>query len=231
MRKDLESIIVRTTSVIGAEAQLADFEARLSAPDRERAGRFRLREDRARFVLGRTVLAKILRAELGGEPAMLELALTDKGRPYLPGEPRLHFSITHAGDWVAVALAIGARVGIDIESPDRRLDPGPLAERIFHAADLARFRALPDAVQPRAFFRAWTGKEAVLKAKGLGLPGGLREISVPLEDKRTIVRDEAGAIDWQLAPLDLPPNYLGAVAWDDPRKTLNVAGLAVDQLD
>ena len=115
---------------------------------------------------------------------------------------------------------MGAQVGIDIEWLDRRVDLGPLAERIFNAADLAHFRALPEAAKPRAFFRAWTGKEAVLKAKGLGLFGGVQEISVPLDDQPATLRD--GETSWQVEPVVMPDGYLGSVAHNEARKPLRV---------
>jgi 4'-phosphopantetheinyl transferase len=103
-----------------------------------------------------------------------------------------------------------------VESLDRRLDLAPLAARILHPADLARFRALPGSDQARAFFRAWTGKEAVLKAKGLGLFGGVQEIGVPLEDRPATVPDPdgPGRPAWHLVPLLMPEGYVGAVACD-----------------
>lgn len=196
------------------------LERRLSTADRDRAARFRQPADLARFMAGRALLAQMLREELAFDPPTLEFALTKNGRPYLPGQPAFHFSITHAGDWVGVALGENAQVGIDIESVDRRVDLEPLAERIFNAEDLARFRALHSANRIPAFFRAWTGKEAVLKAKGIGLFGGVREIAVPLDDKPGSFRE--GETTWRIEPLEMPAGYIGTVAWDKAQKPLGV---------
>ncbi len=89
---------------------------------------------------------------------------------------------------VAVALTTTVPVGIDVEALDRKVDLLPLAERILSPQDLARFLKIPAAQQPRAFFRAWTGKEAVLKAKGVGLFGGVQEISVPFGEEAETMR-------------------------------------------
>jgi 4'-phosphopantetheinyl transferase len=208
-------VVVGLAPIVGAGPLLPRLEAGLSSSDRDRADRFRQPADRARFVVARALLALLLREELDYRPAVLELALTDKGRPHLADFPAVHFSISHAGDWVAVALAAGARVGVDVESLDRRLDLDPLAERIFDPADLARFRALPDSDRTRAFFRAWTGKEAVLKAKGLGLFGGVQEICVPLEDSPATVPDpDPASPAWHLTPLKVPGGHVGAAACD-----------------
>jgi phosphopantetheinyl transferase len=140
----------------------------------------------------------------------------DLARFILADDTALAFSISHAGTLVAVALALDARVGLDVESLDRRLQLDPLAERIFNPTDLARFRTLPPASRHAAFFRAWTGKEAILKAQGIGLFGGVQEISVPMEEKSnstTVPGPDKST--WHLVPLTLPAGYLGAVACDD----------------
>jgi 4'-phosphopantetheinyl transferase len=223
-------IVVGLVPIAPAGPFLPQLELRLSAPDRERAARFRQPADRARFVLGRTLLAALLREELDYRPAVLELALTEQGRPYLAAFPAVSFSISHAGEWVAVALAAGARVGVDLESLDRRLHLDPLAERIFHPADLARFRALREADKPRAFFRAWTGKEAVLKAKGLGLFGGVQEIAVPLDDAPAIVPDPDGGAPWHLEPLAVPDGHVGALARDRAQVAITLRTYAAPDL-
>jgi len=200
----------------------------LSNADRERAARFRFREDRARLVVGRRILAALLREELGLTPRPLELALTEKGRPYLADWPDVAFSISHAGDVVAVALTIGAQVGVDVESLDRKVELDPIAERIFSAADLARFRAVPDAEKTRAFFRAWTGKEAVLKARGVGLFGGVEEISISLDGSAETIR--TGGETWHIQPLMVPEGYVGAVACDDPRRLIRARNFTLADL-
>jgi 4'-phosphopantetheinyl transferase len=205
----------------------------LSREDYERAMRFRRLEDRARLVLGRRTLAAMLREHLDYPSGPLEFAFTEHGRPYLAADPDIAFSISHAGDIVGVALTTRARVGLDVESLDRRVELAALAKRIFNAADLARFRMLPAQAQHRAFFHGWTGKEAVLKAKGVGLFGGVENISVPLDGAAATVHDVHDETEtaWRLHALPVPEGYLGAVAWDDARKTVCVRNYTLQELD
>jgi 4'-phosphopantetheinyl transferase len=232
-RQELDSVFVGLICL--AEAQNATFllEARLSASDRVRAARFRRQEDRMRFMLGRALLAAMLREHLDYPAAPFEFAFTEHGRPYLAANPAIAFSISHAGDIVGVALTTTARVGLDVESLDRRVELVPLAERIFSAADLARFKTLPENARHRAFFHAWTGKEAVLKAKSVGLFGGVEEISVPLDGTAATIRDVHDGTEtaWRLDPVSVPDGYLGAVAWDDARKTVRVRTYTSMELD
>ena len=78
-----------------------------------------------------------------------------------------------------------------------------------------------------AFFRAWTGKEAILKAEGVGLFGGVQEISIPLDDEeQAATLDCAGRSIWRLTRLGVPDGYVGAVACDDVTRTVHVRDYA-----
>lgn len=209
-------VVARLVRVNESDRELPRLEAALRETDRERAARFRFPEDRARFVLGRGLLDLLLVHYLGPSHAGLELALTAHGRPFLKDDPTVHFSITHSRNLVAVALSIESLVGIDIERVPPGFKPDELATRIFSDEDLKRFQALPASEAPRAFFRAWTGKEAHLKARGVGLFGGLKEVSIPFSGAELI---EDG--DWRLQPLPVPEGYLGHAAWNDPLKKLD----------
>jgi 4'-phosphopantetheinyl transferase len=228
-RHEPNSILLGITHLAEALSGFERLEKNLSEADRDRAGRFRFREDRARLALGRGILATLLRDELGLADRPLELALTDKGQPYLPNRPHVAFSISHAGDLVAVALTVGARVGVDVESLGRRVELDPIAERIFSAADLARFRAMPEAEKTRAFFRAWTGKEAVLKARGVGLSGGLAEIAIPFGDGAETIRTDGGEV-WRIQPLIIPEGHVGSVACDDPSRAIHARHCTLAEL-
>src|SRR5471030_1857148 len=108
-------MIVWIAQVSRARDSLSFLEPCLDVRDRERAARFRFPEDRARFVLGRGLLRKCLGHYLQLTPEMIELAYSDRGRPVLPHDETVQFSIAHTHDLVAVALTADARVGIDLE--------------------------------------------------------------------------------------------------------------------
>jgi 4'-phosphopantetheinyl transferase len=201
---------------------LAACESLLDAQERERAARFRFPEDRARFVAGRGLLRHGLRRYAPHLPSAIELAYTGLGRPILPGgEQALHFSISHTHDLVALAFTKDARIGIDLEYMKAAVDPLELAERILSADDFHTFQKFSHAERPAVFYRAWTRKEAYLKALGEGIGTGLREVSVSLGPEIvspvTDTRD-AGASRWQLYLLPMPEDYMGALACDDAER-------------
>jgi 4'-phosphopantetheinyl transferase len=157
-------------------------------------------------------------------PETIELATADRGRPILPHDETVQFSISHTHDLVAVALTADARVGIDLECVQPHWDLPELAKRIFSEEDLQTFQALPGSEAPAAFFRAWTRKEAYLKARGEGIAEGLRQISVSLGPEETgsvkDARDESAAQTWRLLALPVPADYMGSLACDNVDKQL-----------
>lgn len=122
-----------------------------------------------------TLLASLLLEARGVEP-LPTIARTERGKPYFPGYPHLHFSVSHSGSLSLCALG-EAPLGADIE----RVRP--------RSAGLPRY-ALSDReyawFQSRGsrwedFYALWTLKEARAKCTGEGIfRVSARELSVPL---------------------------------------------------
>jgi 4'-phosphopantetheinyl transferase len=166
-------------------------------------------------------------------PETIELAYTDRGRPILPHDETVQFSISHTHDLVAIALTAGARVGIDLECVQPHWDLPELAKQIFSEKDLQTFQALAASEAPAAFFRAWTRKEAYLKARGEGIAEGLRQISVSFGPEETgsvkDARDESAARTWRLLTLPVPADYRGSLACDHADKQLECTFVHLDK--
>lgn len=93
------------------------------------------------------------------------------GRPLLrvDGDAALlHVSLSHSGDWLALALS-DAPVGIDIELPQRERDWEALARFVFSPEERQRLRDAEDATRADVFHALWTLKEARGKRSGEGL--------------------------------------------------------------
>jgi 4'-phosphopantetheinyl transferase len=209
---------------------IAALEPLLDPTEHERAGRFRFEDDRARYVIGRVLLRLGVQRYAPEFTAPLQLRYSGLGRPLLPPEAGLDFSISHTRDWVAIAFAQGARIGVDLEYTGTQVDVAELAERIFSDDDLSAFTALPAADRSAAFFRAWTRKEAYLKAIGEGIATGLKDVAAPFDDATVTMlmdrRDLEGSPAWRLHRLDAGPEYAGCVACDDPERTVQVLAAA-----
>jgi len=145
-----------------------------------------------------------LAAMPGGRPSLAEapggrpfLAETPAGETFLDASDRagVQFSLSYAGGLVAVALA-DRPVGIDIEVEHPLWRPERLADRLLGTGsqERARWASIPDADRTRALLRHWTRTEAVLKATGEGIAGGMT---------RAVPRLRAQG--WEVGDLEIPP--------------------------
>lgn len=102
------------------------------------------------------------------------------GKPSLSAHPEWNFSVSHSGLWSVCALA-ETPVGVDVEKirPMRVLE---IAKRYFTEKETTLLSALDEPERTTAFFRLWTAKESVLKAKGTGLSGGLSSVPIGYGD-------------------------------------------------
>jgi len=171
-------------------------DARHLPPDeRERAAGFLRPRPARRWVASRWLLRQVLGRYLQQEPAAVELAVDESGKPRL-GDPgaAIRFNLSHSGEVAVVAVAAGREVGVDVEEVVEGRDLPALAERALPAADAAAVRAATANQRAAVFYRAWACHEARLKCLGAGLSGAVPDVPVAM------------------LPLDLDPAYAAAVA-------------------
>ena len=109
--------------------------------------------------------AKNLIAETLNIPlSEVDFCYSEKGKPYLK-DGEFHFSISHSGEWAAVALAPDP-VGIDIEI----IKPinSRLKRRICNDDDLV-FLSQTEGDENLTLLKIWTAKEAYFKKTGSGI--------------------------------------------------------------
>ena len=200
-------------------AAIDRFVPLLSADERERAERFRLRRDAMRWIAARAVLREILGGCLGADPRALAFTYGEKGKPALAalaGSLDLQFSLAHSAHLALYAVAVGGPVGVDVERLRPLADMDHIAERTFSRQECAALRGLPVPLRPAGFFNCWTRKEAYIKALGFGLSYPLERFSVSLAPG-VPARLEAVEIDpahvdaWTMASLAPRSGFVGAV--------------------
>jgi 4'-phosphopantetheinyl transferase len=194
--------------------------AKTLVPDEHnRADRFYFERDRKHFIAGRGILRSILGRYLNLEPAQLEFSYGSRGKPALAnlgmGET-LSFNLSHSHELALYAIAHTSWVGIDLEHIRPMDKVEQLVKRFFSAREYAVICSLPDDQKQEAFFRAWTCKEAYLKAIGDGLPGldGVEVSLTPGEPTAllSIQGDEEAASRWSVSQLIPAPGYMAALA-------------------
>ena len=164
---------------------LTDLRPLLSRDEAARYEAFKVREAATTFLLARALLRRELSDRLRIEPAAVAFSLRGSGKPDLTrpsaDSPDWRFSVSHTGPHVAIAFALGADVGLDIERVDRLTNPLDIASRYFTAREQRGLRAATTDAVPRAFFAGWTRKEAIVKARGSTMSESLDSVSVDLD--------------------------------------------------
>lgn len=155
--------------------------ALLSEAERARAVRFRLQADHDRFVAGRGAMRWFVGQALGSDPASLMFGEGPHGKPYVVAERRVHFNVSHSGEWVLLALAAQHEVGVDVERVRADLDVMEIAPTVFTPDETASLLALADDARRESFYRLWARKEAVLKAWGTGFSLDPRDVHIGIE--------------------------------------------------
>ena len=153
--------------------------------------RYRFERDRHRDLVARGLLRMQLAQRLAVEPHQLNFAQGEHGKPELINDHRitvpadLHFNLSHAGEWVVLAIA-SHRVGVDIEFTPRNNDVMAIANRYFFGSEIKELHGFPEAEQKLRFFDYWTLKEAYMKARGEGISLGLDNFGFSVADPKNI---------------------------------------------
>ncbi len=181
----------------------------LDEAERRRMAAFRYEADRHRYGVAHAGLRLLLGRECGVPPA--DVTLTNRpcvhcggphGKPEVTGGPQ--WSMSHSGELALYAVAPWP-VGIDVERPERAVDPVSLAAYL-HPRERAEITALPPDAARRAFYRCWTRKEAFLKGTGTGLNDSLARWYVGVDGSAS------GPAGWSLVEVPVPDGYQAAVA-------------------
>jgi 4'-phosphopantetheinyl transferase len=170
----------------------------LTEAEAVRAASYRRAEDRDRFVVANALLRLSAADHLGLPEVAIDRACSTCGEPHgkptIPGS-KLQVSVSHSGDWVAVALTELGPVGVDVEEIKHHADLTSMLRYVFSPAELSLLPTPQD-----HFYQAWTRKESVLKATGQGLRVRMSDLTVLPEAAGYNLRD--------LAPR---PGYAAAV--------------------
>ena len=157
-----------------------------SAARRKRLSAVRNESARVQGILAEVLLRYALLQEYG-LTELPELRAGEKGKPFFPELPDLHWNLSHCRTAVACALD-ASPVGVDVQEYrplfSRKAPPGafPSVFRTLSQAEFVWVTSNPDALPQqnadrptqearfsRSFIRVWTCKEAYGKALGVGL--------------------------------------------------------------
>lgn len=209
---------------------VSDVEARalhalLDADEHARASRLADPLLHRRFVAGRGQLRALLACYVGRPAHSLVFTYNAHGRPALD-DRRIRFNLTHAAGRAVCAVACDFDVGVDLERVRVLPELDALVRQVMSPLERMLFDELPVSERMVAFHRCWTRKEACLKAQGVGIGRGLRDLSVSLaagQAPRLLQLDgaTAAADAWQLRAWE-HGLWVGAVAADTGGQPVDV---------
>lgn len=166
----------------------------LSDAEAGRAARYRSTEARLEFVAGAFIVRAVASCLLGVTmghvvvdrscPACSE----EHGPPRVTAAPWLSVSVTHSSGQVGVAVAAGARVGLDIEQLGAPLQAA-LIRRVCSVPERKQLAAARPATASADFARIWCRKESLLKAYGVGL--SVPPAAVDVSGSRPVMRGDS----------------------------------------
>ena len=196
----------------------------LSDDERSRADRFKREYLRRNFVAGRGNLRALLAQRLGCLAQEIQFSYGDRGKPYIR-DYDIYFNLAHSQDLAIYAICSDREVGIDLEYINPECDFESIARRYFLRSEQQIIEKLQNQnldLARRAFYRAWTLKEAYGKATGQGIANilDLVDVSQLLEisgDKTLQIGDWtikllANELDSELpSELEIDVNYAAAL--------------------
>jgi 4'-phosphopantetheinyl transferase len=201
-------------------ALLERMRALLSPAERAREQGYYFEDDRLRYLVTRALTRTTLSRYAPVDPVAWTFRDNPFGRPEIadpdPGAATLDFNISHTSGLIALAVARGRALGIDIENlAAQRASPG-IVDHFFAPAEIADMAALAPALRHERFFEYWTFKEAYLKARGMGLSLPLNAFSMHFPDQRTVHLETGAELAddpqrWRLWQLRPSPEYLLAL--------------------
>jgi 4'-phosphopantetheinyl transferase len=166
----------------------------LSIDEKRRAARYRSTEARSEFVAG-AFMVRSAAAGILGVP--IEDVVVDRscntckkkhGPPRFTNAPWLSISVTHSFGQVGVAVAVGVRVGLDVERGDAKAEP-VLVRRVCSDLEREQLAVGRPASASVDFVRLWCRKESLLKAYGVGLT--VSPAAVDVSNPRPVLSGEA----------------------------------------
>lgn len=205
-----------------ADCQWQPLMALLSIDEQIKADRYRFEQHRRRYIMGRTTLRKLLGAYLNRAPEMLNFAYNDHGKPSLAHDDSgLHFNVSHSGEIMLAAFVLNSGIGIDVETIQQDTDYLAIGQRWFSKQESNTLRDLAEEKRIGAFFRAWTRKEAYIKARGIGLSYSLNRFSVSMDETSPSLLEHEDCSQeiksWQIYNIEVSSDYSAAVAIEAAR--------------
>lgn len=197
-------------------ALVARYWALLNDAERNRHRCFRFEHLRLNYLLTRALLRTSLSKHVPTvAPEQWRFGERKFGKPYIkhPEGCELQFNLSHAGNWIVLAVRLHKALGIDIEPVPSDHDVVETVSRYFTRPEIDWLLQHDRAGRADAFIRLWVMKEAYVKATGTGLSASLDSFAIDFTAPDGVQVHEGSTLSnppgqyWRTALLRLDRNY------------------------
>lgn len=203
---------------IDAELEAA-LACHLDNDENERASKFQFEKHRRRFIARRGTLRNLLSRYAGCDPKDIRFEQGEHGKPRVVDPESIssiRFSATHSQDLGGVAITRCCDIGLDFEQILPDSDQALIASTQFSPEENDALLQLPESERREAFYAIWTGKEAYLKGKGLGITAPLNSFTVSVNPETPqLIGSDIDPSDpehWSLHRLVIEPGFAACLA-------------------
>lgn len=140
-------------------------------PEQEayRASRYRFEKDYNKYVITRGLLRSLLGQYLNEKPHKITIEYNFNGKPFVNNYEGLNFNLSHTEDFSLIAFTVNQEIGIDVELTRNDINFDGIVEASFTKDEISRIMQISTAKKVELFYKIWTRKEALIKAKGISL--------------------------------------------------------------
>jgi len=191
----------------------------LSEEEKYRINKYKYKSLRYRHTVSKGLLKDFISKYLNIETKEISFVQNKYGKPSLQpelNEMNLQFNVSHSENLGIFAFTKGYELGIDVESIQETPNLNRLVDKCFSDFEKEWFYKSEPSLQKELFYKVWTGKEAFIKAIGIGLSFPLKEIEFKINSNKAIeFQSIHGDISyrgkWNIFTFNPPPNFISSL--------------------
>jgi 4'-phosphopantetheinyl transferase len=188
----------------------------LASDEMEKAVSYRFPREQNQYKVVRGTLRMLLGFYLDCPPESIEFVYSDHGKPLLRRsgpQKDIRFNCSHSGSLGLIGITTARDIGVDIETIRPLDNIDGMANSVFSTNELRLFSTLNENDKLTFFYDTWVRKEALNKARGVGITESFCSINVSDVAIVTIPDKNNKNDPWVLRMIECGKTMAGAWSW------------------
>lgn len=194
---------------------LSNYIYLLSNAEKEQVNKIKISDLKFRSICSKLISKDILSRYLGDEMSNIKFSYNDYGKPIISkrnNQVTVNFNISHSVEMGIIAITKTELVGIDIEKIINLDDIDNIINLCFSDYEISMISELNTYDKLKMFYKIWTGKEAFIKAIGMGFSFNVKNISLSFNDDlglslKSVNKFPQNICDWKTYNFEPSENY------------------------